>query len=100
MPGLQFPDHRVLEVIVRAPGTMLDDIALECPGLTWNQVFVVIDRLSREGVLTMSPKGRGQYAITFPSTHQTMRLTTPMCECVQMNPPAQTHVHTKGGGPS
>jgi hypothetical protein len=97
MPGLQFPDHRVLEVIVRAPGTMLDDIVLECPGLTWNQVFVVIDRLSREGVLTMSPKGRGQYAITFPTTDHTMPLTTSLCERVQVNPPAQTHVQTKAG---
>jgi hypothetical protein len=56
-------DHRVLEVIVRSPGSMLDEIVLECPDLTWNQVFVVIDRLSREGVLRMSPKRRSQYAI-------------------------------------
>ena len=64
-------DHRVLEVIVRAPGSMLDDIVLECPDLTWNQVFVAIDHLSREGVIMMAPKGRGQYAITFPITHDT-----------------------------
>lgn len=65
MPNQQKTDHRVLEVIIRSPGTALDDVMLECPDLTWNQVFVVIDRLSREGVLTMNPKGRGQYAITF-----------------------------------
>jgi hypothetical protein len=60
-------DHRVLEVIVRSPGSVLDDIVLECPDLTWNQVFAVIDRLSREGVLTMSPKRSGQYAIHLPN---------------------------------
>lgn len=42
-------DDRVLEVIVRSQGRTLDDIVLECPELTWNQVFIVIDRLSREG---------------------------------------------------
>jgi hypothetical protein len=85
MPNLQFPDHRVLEIIVRSPGSVLDDIMLECPDLTWNQVFIVIDRLSREGVLTMSPKGRGQYAITFSTDHAPTPLTAPMCERAQVN---------------
>jgi hypothetical protein len=92
MPNLQFPDHRVLEVVVRSPGSVLDDIVLECPDLTWNQVFIVIDRLSREGVLTMSSKGRGQYAITF-STDHTTPLTAPMCERAQVK---CQHEHTPG----
>lgn len=54
-------DHRLLEVIVRSPGSALDDIVLECPDLTWNQGFITIDRLRREGVLTLTPKGRGLY---------------------------------------
>lgn len=88
MPSQQGPEHRVLEIIVRSPGSVLDDIVLECPDLTWNQVFVIIDRLSREGVLTMSPKGRSQYAITFPTTHDTTPLTAPMGERAQVNAPA------------
>ena len=56
-------DHEVLEVIVRSPGSMLDDIALQCPDLTWNQIFIAIDRLSREGMLKLTPKGRGLYAV-------------------------------------
>jgi hypothetical protein len=63
----QKTDHRILEVIVRSPGTVLDDMVLECPDLTWNQIFIAIDRLSREGVLTISPKERGQYVLTFPA---------------------------------
>lgn len=65
----QGTDHRVLEIVVRSPGTMLDEIVLECPDLTWNQVFIAIDRLNREGVLTMKLNGLGRYAITFPVTH-------------------------------
>jgi hypothetical protein len=54
-------DHRPLEVIARSPGSALDDIVFECLDLTWNQVFITIDRLSREGVITLTPKGRGLY---------------------------------------
>jgi hypothetical protein len=47
-------DDRVLELIVRSPGGTLEDIVLECPDLTWNQLFITIDRLSREGALTLT----------------------------------------------
>jgi hypothetical protein len=59
----QSPELRVLEVIVRSPGTAMDDIVLECPDLTWNQVFIAVDRLSREGALRLTLKGRGQYMV-------------------------------------
>jgi len=63
MQAQQSTDLRVLEVIVRSPGTALDDIVLECPDLTWNQVFIAIDRLSREGALKLTPKGGGLYTV-------------------------------------
>jgi hypothetical protein len=63
MQDQQRTDLRVLEIIVRSPGTALDDIVLECPDLTWNQVFIAIDRLSREGALKLTPKGRGLYTV-------------------------------------
>jgi hypothetical protein len=42
---------------------MVDEIVLECPDLSWNQVFVVLDRLSRDGALSLMPKGHGRYAV-------------------------------------
>lgn len=63
MPDQYSVEHQVLKVIVRSPGTALDDIVLECHNLTWNQVFVTIDKLSREGMIKLGPKGLGQYAI-------------------------------------
>jgi hypothetical protein len=44
MPTQQMTDDRVLEVIVRSPGCTLQDILLAWPDLTWNQVFITIDR--------------------------------------------------------
>jgi len=80
-------EHQVLEVIVRSPGSMLEEIVLECSDLTWNQVFVVIDRLSREGVLTLSPKGRSQFAIHLFDPHDTTPLTAALCDRAQVNAP-------------
>ena len=55
MSSRHVADHRGLEIIVRSSDSVLDEIVLECPDLTWNQLFVVLDRLSQEGTLTMSP---------------------------------------------
>ena len=60
----QYPSNQqALEVIIRSPGTMTDDVVFRCPDLTWHQIFLTIDRLTREGALTMTPKGQGLYAV-------------------------------------
>jgi hypothetical protein len=56
-------DTQVMEAIVRMPGTALDDIVLECPDLSWNQVFLAIDRLTRRGSVRLTPQGQGRYAV-------------------------------------
>ncbi len=56
-------DQQLIEVIMRSPGSAVDDIVFQCPDLTWNQIFLMIDRLSREGALTLTPKGRGVYTL-------------------------------------
>jgi hypothetical protein len=40
MPTQHSTDDRMLEVIVRSPDSTLEDLVLECPDLTWNQVFI------------------------------------------------------------
>jgi len=62
--------QRVIEVIVRSPNTALDEIVLECPGLTWNQIFLVIDRLSRDGIIHLLPKSRGIYSMRLLSLQE------------------------------
>lgn len=58
-------DDRILEAIIRSRDTVLNEVVLECPDLMWNQVFMAVDRLSREGVLTLTSKGHGIYRLRF-----------------------------------
>lgn len=41
------------------PGCTLEDIVLECPDLTWNQVFLKLDRLSLQRQVFLTQKGPG-----------------------------------------
>lgn len=55
---------QIMEVIIRSPGCLLEEVVLECPGLTWNQVFIELDRMSRSGQVRLTAKGPGLYSIT------------------------------------
>jgi hypothetical protein len=53
----------VMDVVLRSPGCDLEEIVHECPGLTWNQVFLEIDRLSREGNVILSLQQPDHYSV-------------------------------------
>ncbi|HSN05302.1 MAG TPA: hypothetical protein VLS44_09980 [Nitrospira sp.] len=55
--------NRVMEVIIRSPGCSLEEIVLECSGLTWNQVFTELDRMSRAGHIRFAVKGSGASSV-------------------------------------
>jgi hypothetical protein len=52
-----------MEVIIRSPGSQLEEVVLECPDLTWNQVFCELNRLSRGGQVRLTMKGSGLHAM-------------------------------------
>lgn len=56
--------RRVMEIVIRSPGCDVDELVLKCPDLTWNQVFLEIDRLSRAGQIMLTQKGPGLYSVT------------------------------------
>ncbi|HXV68147.1 MAG TPA: hypothetical protein VD738_04405, partial [Nitrospira sp.] len=58
--------HRVLDVIVRSSECELEELILKCDGLTWNQVFLAIDRLSRSGDVQLTLKRPGVYVLSAP----------------------------------
>ena len=66
MTHVQTVTDRVIETVARHPGCLLEELALDCPGLSWNQIFLTVDRLTRTGQLLLARKGPGVYAVRLP----------------------------------
>ena len=60
------PAARILDVVSHSPGCLLEDLVQACPDLTWNQIFLEVDRLSRSGQVILTRKGPGVYAMHLP----------------------------------
>jgi hypothetical protein len=58
---------RIIEVVTRSPGCLLEELTLACPNVTWNQVFIEVARLSRDGTLRLERKDPGIYSIHLPA---------------------------------
>ncbi|MBH0197606.1 MAG: hypothetical protein HP494_18925 [Nitrospira sp.] len=56
--------EKIIQVIIRSPDCSLEEVVLECPDLTWNQVFSEIDCMSRTGQVRLTPKGPGRYGVS------------------------------------
>jgi hypothetical protein len=59
-------EDQVIDILHRAQACDLEEVTRQCTNLTWNQVFLAVDRLSRSGELMLVPRGRGLYTVTFP----------------------------------
>ena len=57
---------QVIDIVHRAGACDLEEITRQCANLTWNQVFLAIDSMSRRGEILLMPKGRGIYMVAFP----------------------------------
>ena len=64
---------RILDAVHRAPGCQLDELVLSVPDLTWNQVFLEVDRLSRTGQVRVTALRKGTYAIKLPNKETSTR---------------------------
>ncbi len=65
--------ERILDAVHSAPDCELDDLVLSLPELTWNQVFLEVDRLSRTGQVRVTALGEGTYVIRLPSKEKRTR---------------------------
>jgi hypothetical protein len=59
-------EAQVIDILHRAHACDLEEVTRQCTNLTWNQVFLTVDRLSRRGEIKLMPRGRGMYTVTFP----------------------------------
>ncbi len=57
---------RILRAVKRTHGCDLDTLATALPELTWNQVFLEIDRMSRNGEVVVTFGAGGRYLIQLP----------------------------------
>jgi len=53
----------ILDALRRKAECDLEELVGRCPSLTWNQVFLEVDRLSRTGELRLMPRRAGVYAV-------------------------------------
>ncbi len=59
-------EDQVIDMLHKAHACDIEEITRQCANLTWNQVFLAVDRLSRNGEITLVPRGRGMYVLTVP----------------------------------
>jgi hypothetical protein len=73
MSQLETVADRILDAVLCAPGCQLDDLVLSLPELTWNQVFLEVDRLSRTGQVRVTAMGEGTYTIWLANQEESTR---------------------------
>lgn len=56
--------HQIHEVIRQSPNSDLEEIVLACSDLTWNQVFLELDRMTRLGQVVLRQERPGRYRVT------------------------------------
>jgi hypothetical protein len=76
MPQQEIIAHRILKVVRRAPGCQLDELEQSLPGLTWNQIFLEVDVLSRSGQLQLTSLGHGDYTLMLPKADRKAKVST------------------------
>jgi hypothetical protein len=58
-------EDQVVDIVRKAHICDLEEVARQCTDLTWNQVFLAVDRLSRNGEVKLTSSSRGTYTLTF-----------------------------------
>lgn len=66
MPDTMTATVQIMDVLARSSsnGCLLEDLVRECSGLTWNQIFLELDRLSRTGEIRLRRRDAGHYVAT------------------------------------
>ena len=60
-------EKAVIEMLQRTGPCCLDDLVKYLPSLSWGEVFVAVDRMSRDGRLLLRQLGYSSYQITLSS---------------------------------
>jgi len=55
-----FLGDQILDVVRANPGCTLDELILSLPGVSWSDVFLEVDRMSRSGQLQLTQNHAGR----------------------------------------
>lgn len=55
---------RVLKIVQQAQECDVEELTAHRPEMTWNQVFLALDRLSRSSQILLKQNGPGHYSVT------------------------------------
>jgi hypothetical protein len=67
MPIASVQEKAVIEMMRKTGPCCLDDLVTHLLNLSWGEVFVAVDRMSRDGRLLLRQRGYSSYEITLPS---------------------------------
>jgi len=54
---------QVTQAVSQSPGCTVEELVMACSGLSWNQVFLEVDRLSRCGEIYLRLESPGLYSV-------------------------------------
>ena len=57
-------EDQVIDIVRRTHGCELEDLARRSPNLTWNQVFLAVDHLSRTGEVRLVHAREGDFMVS------------------------------------
>lgn len=58
--------EQIMDFVSHHPHCSLEEVIAGCPNLSWNQVFLEVDRLSRDGQIELTRQGPGLYTLRVP----------------------------------
>ncbi len=76
LPMNMTAEEVVLDMLQRTGPCYLDDLVIQLPSLSWSEVFVAVDRMSRDGRLFLRRLARSTYYVALPSWHSSPRSTS------------------------
>ena len=59
-------EEAVIDVLQRTGPCGIDDVVTSLPNLSWGEVFVAVDRMSRDGRVLLRQLGYSTYQIALP----------------------------------
>lgn len=57
---------QIVDAVRCAPGCHLEDVVMSCPQVSWNEIFMEVDRLKRTGELLVMSVDHGGYILDLP----------------------------------